>query len=123
MNSEVLDKYQKNILKMLFIDSLRGIPSSANTISEELALSQDYVKQVCNKMADLRMILKKNENLTLTEQGRRQIVVVLAGGVFDIIHPGHLFTLSSAKNLGDILVISVAKDETVKKLKNHLKLH
>ena len=124
MTSEVLDKYQKNILKMIFIASLRGTHSSVEAISEDLTLSRDYVNRVCNKLADLSMILKKeNENFTLTELGRKQIVVVLAGGVFDIIHPGHLFTLSSAKNLGDILVISIAKDETVKKLKNRYPLN
>ena len=29
--------------------------------------------------------------------------VVLAGGVFDIIHPGHINTLNAAKKLGDFL--------------------
>ncbi|MCP8307739.1 MAG: FAD synthase [archaeon] len=43
--------------------------------------------------------------------------VVLTGGVFDIIHPGHIFTLSSAKNLGDVLVVIVARDKTVTKNK------
>ena len=124
MTSEVLDKYQKNILKMIFIASLRGTHSSVEAISEDLTLSRDYVNRVCNKLADLSMILKKeNENLALTELGRKQLVVVLAGGVFDIIHPGHLFTLSSAKNLGDVLIISIAKDETVKKLKNRYPLN
>ena len=30
--------------------------------------------------------------------------VVLAGGVFDIIHPGHIHTLNAAKALGDVPV-------------------
>jgi len=28
--------------------------------------------------------------------------IVLAGGVFDIIHPGHIHTLNAAKALGDV---------------------
>ena len=51
------------------------------------------------------------------------MVVVLTGGVFDIIHPGHLFTLSSAKNLGDVLVVSIARDKTVKRLKGRYPLN
>ena len=43
--------------------------------------------------------------------------------VFDIIHPGHLFTLSSAKKLGDVLVVSIARNETVKRLKNRYPLN
>ena len=36
---------------------------------------------------------------------------VLAGGVFDIIHPGHIHTLNAAKALGDVLVVAIATDK------------
>lgn len=42
---------------------------------------------------------------------------VMATGVFDILHIGHLYYLSEAKKLGDHLVVVVARDETVKRLK------
>ena len=35
-------------------------------------------------------------------------MVLVAGGVFDIIHPGHIYTLNAAKELGDVLVVVVA---------------
>jgi len=41
---------------------------------------------------------------------------VLVGGVFEIIHPGHIFFLKEASKQGKLYVI-VARDETVKKLK------
>jgi FAD synthetase len=43
--------------------------------------------------------------------------VVLATGVFDILHMGHLYYLSEAKKLGDRLVVVVARDETAGRLK------
>jgi len=43
--------------------------------------------------------------------------VVLATGVFDILHMGHLYYLSEARKLGDRLVVVVARDETASKLK------
>ena len=49
--------------------------------------------------------------------------VVLAGGVFDIIHPGHIHTLNSAKLLGDVLVVVVATDKTAVKMKKRTPLH
>ena len=49
--------------------------------------------------------------------------IVLAGGVFDIIHPGHIHTLNEAKKLGDFLVIVIATDKTVMKMKNRKPLH
>lgn len=39
---------------------------------------------------------------------------VLVGGVFDILHVGHIHFLRQAKALGDELVVIVAHDETVR---------
>lgn len=39
--------------------------------------------------------------------------VVVATGVFDILHPGHVLFLEEAKKLGDKLVVIVARDKTV----------
>jgi len=49
--------------------------------------------------------------------------IVLAGGVFDIIHPGHIHTLNAAKALGDILVVVIATDKTARKMKKRPPLH
>ncbi len=48
---------------------------------------------------------------------------VLAGGVFDIIHPGHIHTLNAAKALGDVLVVAIATDKTAQKMKKRIPLH
>ena len=49
--------------------------------------------------------------------------IVLAGGVFDIIHPGHIHTLNAAKALGGILIVAIATDKTAKKMKKRSPLH
>lgn len=38
---------------------------------------------------------------------------VLCGGVFNLLHPGHLFFLEKAKELGDELIVVVASEEHV----------
>lgn len=43
--------------------------------------------------------------------------VVFTNGCFDIIHSGHCFYLNEAKNLGDILVVGLNTDSSVRKLK------
>ncbi len=48
---------------------------------------------------------------------------MLAGGVFDIIHPGHIHTLNAAKALGDVLVVAIATDKTAQKMKKRQPLH
>lgn len=41
---------------------------------------------------------------------------VLVGGAFEIIHPGHIYLLKQARELGRVIVV-VARDSTVLKLK------
>lgn len=48
---------------------------------------------------------------------------VMAFGTFDILHPGHEFYLKQANALGDRLVVVVARDENVKKLKGEMPLN
>jgi len=54
---------------------------------------------------------------SLTQPTRNLIKVVLAGGVYDVLHVGHLAALTEAKRLGDVLVVVVATDTTVETLK------
>lgn len=55
--------------------------------------------------------------LDIFEQSRKNKKVVFTNGCFDILHRGHLSYLNEAKSLGDILVIGVNSDKSVKRLK------
>ncbi len=46
---------------------------------------------------------------------KKQIVVA---GTFDILHPGHVFLISEAAKLGDVIVV-IARDENVLHTKGH----
>lgn len=48
---------------------------------------------------------------------------VLVTGTYDFIHPGHLWFFEQAKKRGDKLVVVVARDATVKKVKGRLPHH
>ncbi len=43
--------------------------------------------------------------------------VVFTNGCFDFIHPGHIRYLNEAKSMGDILVIGLNSDNSVRKIK------
>ena len=43
--------------------------------------------------------------------------VVFTNGCFDLLHPGHIRTLEAARSLGDLLVVGVNSDRTVRSLK------
>ncbi|MGA1974323.1 MAG: adenylyltransferase/cytidyltransferase family protein [Conexivisphaerales archaeon] len=66
------------------------------------------------------VLIADHDRFVLTVDGRSSLKVVMAGGVFDIIHPGHIYTLSKARALGDMLVVSVARDKTVLRMRGKL---
>jgi len=43
--------------------------------------------------------------------------IVFTNGVFDLLHVGHVRYLNEAKKIGDILVIGINSDDSVKKIK------
>jgi D-beta-D-heptose 7-phosphate kinase/D-beta-D-heptose 1-phosphate adenosyltransferase len=48
---------------------------------------------------------------------RQDKKIVFTNGCFDIVHPGHIQVLTEAAQYGDILVIGLNSDESVKRLK------
>jgi len=58
---------------------------------------------------EIKAIRKK-----LKTKGKR---VVFTNGVFDIIHSGHVDYLNKAKALGDVLIVGVNSDASVKRIK------
>ncbi|MFC2156778.1 adenylyltransferase/cytidyltransferase family protein [Acidobacteriota bacterium] len=71
-----------------------------------------------DKLVDLK-------TLNLTIQGLRQEgkTIVLANGCFDLIHVGHIRYLKEAKELGDILVVALNSDSSVRRLKGEGRPH
>lgn len=84
-------------------------------VKKKNALSEDYINSRIEGLVKKGLV--EQDKKSLTEVGRTSLRVVLAGGVFDIIHPGHIHTLNSAKALGDVLVVVVATDKTAQKMK------
>jgi rfaE bifunctional protein nucleotidyltransferase chain/domain len=43
--------------------------------------------------------------------------VVFTNGCFDVLHPGHIHSLETARGLGDCLIVGLNGDESVRRLK------
>ncbi len=111
---------EKVILSALYVCQING-KSVFEIIKKKSMLSSDVINSKIDELIKNQLV-NENRN-TLTEIGRNSLHVVLSGGVFDIIHPGHIYTLNAAKALGDILVVVVATDNTSEKMKKRRPLH
>ncbi len=115
-----MDIIDKNILVALYVTSLTN--KNVNEIlKKKIFLTDKAIEERLNNLQKNGLVEKDKKSLT--ELGRTSLKVVLAGGVFDIIHPGHIHTLNSAKLLGDVLVVVVATDKTAVKMKKRTPLH
>ncbi len=90
-------------------------------IKKKTMLLDDQINTKITELIERNLVNK--DRITLTEIGRDSLHIVLAGGVFDIIHPGHISTLNAAKALGDVLVVVVATDSTAVKMKKRNPIH
>jgi len=65
------------------------------------------------------MLLKLNPKIfedlkKLKKEGKK---IVTTNGTFDLLHPGHVRYLNKAKALGDLLIVLINSDSSVKQLK------
>jgi D-beta-D-heptose 7-phosphate kinase / D-beta-D-heptose 1-phosphate adenosyltransferase len=67
-------------------------------------------------MSGNKIIDNLTQFLTESEQ-RKQQTVVFTNGCFDLLHEGHRHLLSEAAKLGDLLIVAVNSDASVKRLK------
>ncbi|MFQ6081885.1 MAG: D-glycero-beta-D-manno-heptose 1-phosphate adenylyltransferase [Candidatus Aminicenantia bacterium] len=63
-----------------------------------------------NELIQLRKEFKK--------QGKK---VVFTNGCFDLLHLGHIRLFKIAKNLGDVLIVGINSDSSIKKIKGPLR--
>jgi D-beta-D-heptose 7-phosphate kinase/D-beta-D-heptose 1-phosphate adenosyltransferase len=60
---------------------------------------------------------KKELAAALDKERAAKRTIVFTNGVFDLLHAGHVASLKGARSLGDVLVVGVNDDESVKRLK------
>lgn len=70
-----------------------------------------FHNQLKEKVVSLDQALK---NLKAWREKNKKIV--FTNGCFDIVHPGHIDYLSQARDLGDILVLGLNTDQSVRRL-------
>jgi D-beta-D-heptose 7-phosphate kinase/D-beta-D-heptose 1-phosphate adenosyltransferase len=71
-----------------------------------------YMSKVPSKVVDWSALL------SMREQWRQQRrTVVWTNGCFDLLHLGHVRTLIAARRLGDVLVVGLNSNESVRRLK------
>ena len=69
-------------------------------------------------MQGVGVILSREAVLALRPKWKREGKrVVFTNGCYDVLHPGHIRLLERAKSLGDVLILALNADSSVRRLK------
>jgi FAD synthetase len=107
----------KRLLRAVYVQRLATGAATIGAVSAALGLDPVEARAALGAASDAGEVEVAGEQVSLTPKGRAGIKVVMIGGAFEIIHPGHLHTISEARSHGDTLVVVVAADRTVAKNK------
>lgn len=116
-----MDPIDKAILVSLYLSSLDPSLSPAERVRSRFLMPKDIYESRIKNLISKGFIEKGADRLTFI--GRDAIKVVLVGGVFDLIHPGHIRTLLGARSHGDVLIVVIARTSTALKIKKYRRIY
>lgn len=117
-----MDPTDKAILASLYISTLEPEIQALKRLGSRMLVEKEFYKSRICILAQNGFI-ERSDQLKLTFIGRDALRVVLVGGVFDLIHPGHIHTLKAAKSHGDVLVVVVARTSTAMKINKDRRIY
>ena len=82
--------------------SVKELETALNPYSNEAVLKHKWLSELPSLVLDLK------------KKGSR---IVLTNGCFDILHGGHIMLFSASKELGDVLIVAIDDDDSVRNLK------
>src|SRR4030042_6263772 len=118
----MIEPLDKAILTAIYVSSLDSEILPLEYLKSRTTIPEDLFRQKIDKMIEDGFV-EKSDPLRLTFLGRGLLKIVLIGGVFDIVHPGHIHTLKDAKSQGDVLVVVVARSSTALKINKQRKIY
>lgn len=110
--SDVLLKIPSGITARIQESTMAALHAVCDAVEQRLGVSGPTVPDVVD------VVLDRETLLVARESWRRQgLSVVTTNGCFDVLHAGHLASLSQAAEQGDVLVVLINADASVRRLK------
>jgi len=104
--------------KITFANLAAGIVvSKTGSSTTNLDEIKDHFNLFINSHSYSKIFKKDSLSKEINKLRRKNKTIVFTNGCFDILHYGHIDYLEKAKNLGDILIVAVNSDQSVRRLK------
>ncbi|MDA4131072.1 MAG: adenylyltransferase/cytidyltransferase family protein, partial [Thaumarchaeota archaeon] len=118
-----IDFRTKSILAKIYASQFVEDMNPMDYLVQRLSTDEALLESDLAVLRKRNLIMISDHSPHLTREGRMSVVAVFTGGAFDILHPGHIETLEQARALGDVLIVSVARDATYERNKNRKPHH
>jgi len=105
------------LLRQVYLQGVVTGKDGLVALARDLGTSVASVRSAIREESARGLLKARAGSVELTRTGRRRLKVVMLGGAFEIIHPGHVHAVTEAKRLGNTLVVVVATDESVERNK------
>lgn len=69
------------------------------------------------RLSESKIVTRQNLTSLIADHKKRGQTVVFTNGCFDILHVGHVRYLEAARELGDILIVAINSDASLRNLK------
>ena len=126
MNMRVLNRWmdplEKALLASVYVSNIEPGISYIDRLRSRMWIPTGLLNDVVRRLIS-NGFLEESIPPRLTFLGRDAIKVVLVGGVFDVIHPGHIHTFKAAKKHGNVLIVVVARTSTAARIKKGRKIY
>ena len=116
----------KEFLKVAYLLTHENNSFDVEMFSRQLNRTKEEGSALLSVLLGMNLVKKTatpQDHFIITNGGKNNLKIVLTGGVFDIIHLGHIETLKKAKEMGDLLIVVVASDKMVEDSKGRLPLN
>ncbi|MBI2877274.1 MAG: D-glycero-beta-D-manno-heptose-7-phosphate kinase [Candidatus Tectomicrobia bacterium] len=98
-----------NLAAGLVVSKVGTVPISHQELTESVAQEIHLRKKRVATLGELRILVNWARS-----QGKR---IVFTNGCFDLLHAGHIYYLQKARTLGDLLIVGLNDDHSVRQLK------
>lgn len=101
-------------------DAARIANAAAGIAVGEIGATAVSVSRIAGELSGIaagKLLARAELAMRLKRWRDRGLRIVFTNGCFDLLHPGHLALLNFAKSLGDILVLAINGDASVRRLK------
>lgn len=71
------------------------------------------------RRSEQHIFTSRDKAMVLLNQIKKNRRIIFTNGCFDLIHPGHLYVLKESKALGDMLIVGLNTDDSVKRFKGN----